>query len=131
MPSKKVKMGALQEYMRKIIVVISLLLSANITFAGVGSYPNNEILKIGFYTTFGDGDVIIIGTNIGAHGTPCESGFWLSPNDPGFQSALSAILSAYHAKTKVHIHANNIDSVGINRWAGSSGWYCRIDSVGY
>ena len=66
---------------------------------------------------------------MGAVGAPCADGFWLKPSDPDFEPGLAAILSAYHAGTSVAINADDEDSVGINRWTGSGGWFWRITSL--
>ncbi len=117
--------------MNKLLVGFYLVLVAGFANAGVGSYPNNKITGIMFYTAYGSGDVIVKGTNAGGPGSPCENGFWLRPDDAGFKSTLSALLSAYHTGVNIHIYADNSGTTGTSRWAGSGGWYCRIDSIGY
>ena len=120
--------------MKKYLLTAGFILSflSQGAIAVVASYPSNNIKSVFFYTTYGDGDVVVKGSNMGAEGTPCESGFWIRSSDPGAKTVISAVLSAYHAGRKINVYAENSSEVGPSRWAGSpGGWYCRIDAVGY
>jgi len=75
------------------------------------------------FPEYGDGDVIVK-VDDGASIAECADGFWLSPNQNGFNSNLSFLLSAFQAGNNVKIHAHTSQL-----WPGSSGKYCKIYQI--
>ncbi len=80
------------------------------------------ITKIYSYTQFGGGDIQIY---VSSPATNCAAGFWLSPHDPGFNSTLNFLLSAFHAKSTL-----NMIGEDTKLWTGSGTPYCRLIAAG-
>jgi hypothetical protein len=75
------------------------------------------------YTAFDGGD-FVFSTSAGAPG--CGSGWWIAAADPGFKSAVAAVLAAQAAGSYIVVYG---DSTQL--WSGSpSGQYCRVQTVG-
>ena len=108
----------LNKVVRAISVCVLLVTSVQSAFAA--DPVEGKINNIITYTTFGSGDVVF---SLEASVNGCDNGYWLRKNDPGFNSTLSTLLSAYHAKTTVKVFGHD-DQL----WNGSnSGKYCRLD----
>ncbi len=105
--------------MEKLIysIVFSLLLMSNVNAANQDA-RDTVITKLTTYTQSGNGDVIISATITAPN---CGGGFWLSPTDPGFNAALSTLLSAYHSKSIMNLGVE--DTVF---WDGSASRFCRL-----
>ena len=102
-----------------LLVTFIVMPSAN---AGQQDYQG-KIIKMYAYAQYGGGDIQINVTNPPAK---CAGGFWLSPDDAGFDSTLSFLLSGYHAKTKFQLTGDDT-----HLWGGSGTPYCRLVAVGY
>jgi hypothetical protein len=75
------------------------------------------------YTAFDGGD-FIFSTSGSAPG--CGNGWWISPSDPGFKSAVATVLAAQVSGSFVVVYGDNAAL-----WSGSpSGRYCRVQTVG-
>ncbi|MHB8475471.1 MAG: hypothetical protein ACYDBZ_04185 [Steroidobacteraceae bacterium] len=75
------------------------------------------------YTTFGGGD-FVFSTSVAAPG--CGSGWYIKATDPGYKSAVAAVLTAQAAGNYVLVFGDNSDL-----WDGSpSGQYCRLQTIG-
>ena len=75
------------------------------------------------YTAYEGGDFVFStsGTVPG-----CESGWWIAASDPGFKSAVAAVLAAQAAGSFIIVYG---DPGAL--WSGSpSGQYCRVQTVG-
>ncbi len=90
-----------------------------------------EIISYSNYGTLGNddtkGDVwVSLATNNGAS---CSYGYFIHKAQGGYQSNLSMLLAAYHAKTPIKIRGNT----GV-LWSGSNSETdpaCEVDSVQY
>jgi hypothetical protein len=75
------------------------------------------------YTAYECGD-FVFSTSGTAPG--CGNGWWIAASDPGFKSAVAAVLAAQIAGSFIIVYGNNGDM-----WSGSpSGQYCRAQTVG-
>ncbi len=83
---------------------------------------NSVIQKLYVYTQFGSGDVQVIPE---VKATNCTAGYWLSPEDPGYQATLGMLVSAYHSKTVVLLSGDDQQI-----WSGSGSPHCRLVAVG-
>lgn len=101
----------------QVLVFLSVVVNANV-FAANQDARDTTILRMTSYVTFGNGDIVILPTVTAPN---CDSGFWLSPDDPGFSSTLSVLLSAYHAKSNISLGGDDQQL-----WAGSSSKFCRL-----
>ena len=111
--------------MKKIFKTIGLLtIFLIVPFATAGQEDSHGTIKnIYVYTQYGEGgDVIVQVSNPSPN---CGGGLWLNPQDPGFDSALSFLLSGYHTKSTFHFSGDNTKV-----WAGSGAKYCLLTSVG-
>src|SRR5882672_2823855 len=71
------------------------------------------------YTTYGGGDFVFT-TSVGAPG--CGSGWYIKSTDPGYKSAVAAVLTAQAGGNYVQVYGDNAD-----HWSGSpSGQFCRL-----
>jgi hypothetical protein len=96
---------------------------APINAAVVAPAASVTITKSYAYTTYDGGD-FVFSTSAGAPG--CSSGWWISASDPGFKSAVAAVLAAQIAGSFVIVYGDNS-----LLWSGSpSGEYCRVQTVG-
>ena len=102
----------------KLNILVLLLFFSSIANGAIQS-TTSKIDTIGTYSTFGNGDVVF---QLDTQTTGCEGGFWLRESDPGFNSNLSLLLSAFHADTTLSLAAHT-DQL----WTGSATKYCRID----
>jgi len=74
------------------------------------------------YSNFGGGD-FVFSTSAGAPG--CENGWYIKATDPGYKAVVASILTAQAGGNFVLVYGDNADV-----WPGSSGHYCRVQSVG-
>jgi hypothetical protein len=75
------------------------------------------------YTAYDGGD-FVFSTSVGAPG--CGSGWWIAASDPGFKSAVAAVLAAQVAGSYIMVYGDNSAL-----WSGSpSGEYCHVQTVG-
>jgi hypothetical protein len=75
------------------------------------------------YTSFGGGDFVF---STSASATGCGSGWYISPADPGYKTAVSTVLTAQASGSFVVVYGDNSLI-----WPGSpSGKYCRVQAVG-
>ena len=103
-------------------LVLALFLCSSIASAQVVSTGVTKIYNISSYAEFGSGDMIVY---VDAPHANCSSGFWLSPDDPGFYSNLSLVLSGFQNQTNVKLLGND-DQI----WPGSpTGTFCRLYMV--
>src|SRR5580698_11196318 len=71
------------------------------------------------YTAFDGGD-FVFSTSAGAPG--CVTGWWIAAADPGFKSAVAAVLAAQAAGSYIVVYGDTSQL-----WSGSpSGQYCRV-----
>ena len=107
--------------MKKIIIVFLFLSQLGLTKT-LSATPLTHITKIGGYTEYGGGDIIL---EVEEVALGCESGFWIGAEDPGLNSILSILLSAKYTQTKVVLHGDKD-----RYWAGSSKRkYCHLYMV--
>ena len=75
------------------------------------------------YTSYGGGD-FVFSTNVAAPG--CGSGWYIKATDPGYRSAVAAVLTAQAGGNYVTVYGDNADL-----WSGSpTGKYCRLLTIG-
>ena len=75
------------------------------------------------YTAYDGGD-FVFSTSVAATG--CGSGWYIAATDPGYKSAVAAVLTAQAGGNYVQIYGDN--SV---IWSGSpSGQYCHVQTIG-
>jgi hypothetical protein len=84
--------------------------------AGTGS-----VTVILTYTDFGNGDFVF---RISNQPAGC-SGFWISPQQPGYKTSVAYVLQARASGELVLVGADNAQL-----WTGSSGQWCKVDYVG-
>ncbi|KNC66865.1 hypothetical protein [Pseudoalteromonas ardens] len=94
---------------------------STLTFASVKGSTKTTVTTLITYSQYGQGDIVF---KLAAPEESCADGYWMKKSDPGFDANLSALLSAYHAKSKV-IARGHDDQI----WAGSSGRYCLLYSI--
>ena len=85
------------------------------------SISDVEIKSIEVYPDF-RGDVVVY---IDKTLPSCEHGFWLSPEDIGFNTTVSFLLSSFHAKAKIVAYGYNDQ-----RWGGFQGNFCKLGILG-
>jgi hypothetical protein len=98
----------------------------------VSTYANSKVVSPGAsvtitqsytYTTYGGGD-FVFSTSVGAPG--CGSGWYIKATDPGYRSAVAAVLTAQAGGNFVQVYGDNADL-----WSGSpSGQFCRLQTIG-
>ncbi|TQV86452.1 hypothetical protein [Aliikangiella coralliicola] len=107
--------------MKKLIYILMMLPMTAI--AASEPSPMSKIKRVITYADYGGGDVqVVLETN----GTTCKDGYFFNKADPNFDGMLSMLLSAYHAKTRIIL-----DGHTDQKWAGSSGYYCKLYSIRY
>jgi hypothetical protein len=75
------------------------------------------------YTAYNGGD-FVFSTSVGATG--CGSGWYIAATDPGYKSAVAAVLTAQAGGNYVQIYGDNSAL-----WSGSpSGQYCHVQTIG-
>ncbi len=109
-----------EDSLKIVLTIIGLLMVASVNAAQEDSH--GTITNIYSYTQYGGGDIQI---QVSHPSPSCQGGFWLSPDDPGFTSTLSFLLSGYHAGSTFHFSGENTQI-----WGGSGADYCRLTSVG-
>ncbi len=107
--------------MKKIAVLIGLLFAANFVKAAEAS-SLTTISRFISYNQYGGGDVVFRVTN------PTDGcyGYWITKEDAGFNANLSAIVAAYHAKTKVRLYG-----ITDQKWSGSGNFWCKLYAIEY
>jgi hypothetical protein len=102
------------------LLTIATVLAFAATTRAYSSTATTRISNIVSYVDYGGGDVTFGVAN------PVSScvGFWFKKGDPGFQSTLNTILSAYHARSTVVV---NFEPSQL--WTGSAFNYCRLHSI--
>ena len=99
------------------------LASAPIIAAIVSPPASVTVTKSYAYTAYDGGD-FVFSTSVGAPG--CSSGWWIAASDPGFKSAVAAVIAAQVAGSYVIVYGDNAAL-----WSGSpSGEYCHVQTVG-
>jgi len=99
------------------------LASGPIIAAIVSPTASVTVTKSYAYTAYDGGD-FVFSTSVGAPG--CASGWWIAASDPGFKSAVAAVLAAQVAGSYIIVYG---DTAAL--WSGSpSGEYCRVQTVG-
>ena len=99
------------------------LASGPIIAAIVSPTASVTVTKSYAYTAYDGGD-FVFSTSVGAPG--CSSGWWIGASDPGFKSAVAAVLAAQIAGTYIIVYGDNSAL-----WSGSpSGEYCHVQTVG-
>jgi hypothetical protein len=92
--------------------------------AGVVTPPASVTVTKSYAYTAYDGGDFVFSTSGTAPG--CESGWWIAASDPGFKSAVAAVLAAQAAGSFIIVYG---DPGAL--WSGSpSGQYCRVQTVG-
>jgi hypothetical protein len=75
------------------------------------------------YTSYDGGDFVFT-TSANAPG--CASGWYISSGDPGYKTAVAAVLAAQVAGSYITVYGDNSEL-----WSGSpSGKYCHVQTVG-
>jgi hypothetical protein len=99
------------------------LASGPIIAAIVTPTTSVTITKSYAYTAYDGGD-FVFSTSVTAPG--CGSGWWIGASDPGFKSAVAAVLAAQVAGSYIIVYGDNSAL-----WSGSpSGEYCHVQTVG-
>lgn len=106
----------------KSVAVLAFILMASNSHSVQRDAYGVTIKNIYTYTKYGNGDVQIIASSPAPN---CEGGFWLSPNDAGYDAALSSLISAYHTQSLVVLSGEDEDI-----WPGSGTRHCRLEAVG-
>lgn len=104
----------------KCFLLLLFLLSPTAKSALETSAPAKVVRIVG-YSERNNGDLVI---EIDKKASLCSAGYWLRRTDPGFETNLSLLLSAYHAKNNVILRGEK-DLI----WKGSSKVFCYLDSV--
>ena len=103
--------------------IFMLLLGASLAHSTTPASIDTYVEELITYPDYGNGDVVVkVGE--GAAISECVNGFWLSPSQPGFNTNLSVLLSAYQARNKLRFHAHTDQT-----WEGSTGKYCKIYQI--
>ncbi len=108
--------------MKKIILLITLLFAANLAEAAQEASSVTTISRFISYNQYGGGDVVFRVAN------PTDGcyGYWITKEDAGFNANLSAIVAAYHAKTKVRLYG-----ITDQKWSGSGNFWCKLYAIEY
>jgi hypothetical protein len=94
---------------------------ANAAIVGPGA--SVTITQSWAYTAFGGGDFVFATSGVA---TGCGSGWYIKSTDPGYKSAVAAVLTAQAGGNYVQIYGDNSDL-----WSGSpSGQYCHLQTIG-
>ncbi|MDX3775821.1 hypothetical protein QE250_17055 [Chromatiaceae bacterium AAb-1] len=80
-----------------------------------------KVIRIVGYSERNNGDVVV---EMDKNSSFCSAGYWLRRTDPGFDTNLSLLLSAYHAKNNVILRGEKTII-----WKGSAKVFCYLDSV--
>jgi hypothetical protein len=115
--------GAARKSASLLIALGCALASGPIIAAIVTPTTSVTITKSYAYTAYDGGD-FVFSTSVTAPG--CASGWWIAASDPGFKSAVAAVLAAQVAGSYIIVYGDNSAL-----WSGSpSGEYCRVQTVG-
>ncbi len=106
--------------MKELFFIFFITMSAAAQSAIEVSVPS-KVTRIVGYSERNNGDMVI---EIDKKASFCSAGYWLRRTDPGFETNLSLLLSAYHAKNNVILRGEK-DLI----WKGSSKVFCYLDSV--
>ncbi|MDC5857419.1 hypothetical protein [Vibrio europaeus] len=105
----------------KQLLMLSLSL---LTFSSHGMATGDyyEIEKIQIWSDYTNGTFkVLLRDQDAASNDLCPSGYWLDGGDSKNSNVLSVALSAYHAKAKVRIHADQSQD-----WHGLNTKECKI-----
>jgi hypothetical protein len=80
------------------------------------------VIKSYAYSNFDGGDFVF---STSSAPTGCGSGWYVKPTDGGYRAIIAVVLTAQAAGLQVVVYGDNSDL-----WAGSSGQYCRVQTVG-
>jgi hypothetical protein len=103
-----------------IVCAALTLMAAQSHAAQVSS--NATIVRMVSYSNFGGGDVVVFVSSTPA---TCSAGYWVSPSQPGYKTIVAHLMSAKATGETLIFWGDDAQ-----RWPGSSGDYCRIESVG-
>jgi hypothetical protein len=114
--------------MRKLAVIGGLVLAGGL--AAISAAPvraaqvtsTGTIVRLVSYSNYGNGDVVVFVSS--THST-CSAGYWVSPSQPGYKTILAHLMLVKSTGESVIFWADNA-----LLWPGSSGSYCRIESIG-
>lgn len=105
--------------MKRIYALMAVLLASPAVLASTEYYASTTITKVTTYATYNRGDVII---QTQSDTGECADGFWMDKDDIGYESTLSAALSAMHAGSNVAIEGSTTQG-----WIGTTeGKYCHL-----
>jgi hypothetical protein len=82
-------------------------------------YSTGTVTHINTYPEFGGGDFVF---RLSSYVAGCESGYWLSPSQPGFKTSVAFVLQARAAGESISVGGNNAVV-----WTGSATSYCKVD----
>jgi hypothetical protein len=106
-----------------LLVGACIVAPGRVDAATVSPSASVTVTKSYAYTSFGGGDFVFT-TSAAAPG--CGTGWYIKSTDPGFKSAVAAVLTAQAGGNYVLVYGDNSDL-----WPGSpSGQYCRVSAVG-
>jgi hypothetical protein len=117
------KFAAARKSASLLIALGCALASGPIMAAIVTPTASVTITKSYAYTAYDGGD-FVFSTSGTAPG--CGTGWWIGASDPGFKSAVAAVLAAQVAGSYIIVYGDNSAL-----WSGSpSGEYCHVQTVG-
>lgn len=85
-------------------------------------HADGTITVILTYLDHGQGDFTF---RISNPPTGCAAGFWMSPSQPGFKSAVAFVMQARATGETVRVGADTTQL-----WSGSADQWCKVDYVG-
>ena len=106
--------------LRAVFALAAIALAPAVHAAIVSS--SGTVAVILSYASFGGGDFAF---RISTQPAGCESGFWLSQQQPGFKSSVAFILQARATGEAVLVGGDNTQL-----WSGSGDHWCKVDFVG-
>ncbi|ARC91955.1 hypothetical protein B6A42_07415 [Vibrio coralliilyticus] len=109
--------------MYRLFLILSVLFSSYLYASDYVGSELTSISSVTSYNQYGLGDVIF---QIKNPISQCPDGYWITKADPGFQANLSMLIAAFQAKSKVRIYG-----LPSQKWAGSSGTFCKLYSMSY
>lgn len=115
--------------MKKIVKRLRLLLPFVVAGVAVGAHAaivtpgvGVTVLQSYAYSTFDNGDFVFTTTSLP---TGCGSGWYVKPTDGGYKTIIAVVMTAQAAGLQVIVYGDTSDL-----WAGSSGQYCHVQTVG-
>jgi len=108
---------------RVFFAIACAMVSAQLGATVVTPSANGTVTRSFAYTSYNGGD-FVFSTTVTAAG--CENGWYVSSADPGYKTAVAAVLAAQVAGSYVIVYGDNSQL-----WSGSpSGKYCHVQTVG-